>query len=360
MTLVSTDGTERSRSVVAGWVADAAGLGSDLLATLVKSRDRVVALSPDQTQLSLVPARRRGKAAVPTATVSLKDPRAPGIVKAWVGRRDAVLRLEASQALTRHFEVPARAAVHLPGIVTSRLGQLSPLPADQVVSAARIVKVDQGTGQAEAQVFIVPKARFADALDLLTAASAKSVRMELAAGDDVLPVAIKRAAGRGRGTRERGRGLGIFMGVLVAAALAGLAADTWHLGETEARMAELRARETQVRQAIQRASTPDSAKSLPERMVADAKAKAGSPLDVMENLALALPDHTFATTITYDGAKLRVTGRSSNLPDAMTALEQSGHFTATRQIGPATRLEETMDVLFVIETTPKRDPEAGG
>jgi hypothetical protein len=126
MTLVSTDGTERSRSVVAGWVADAAGLGSDLLATLVKSRDRVVALSPDQTQLSLVPARRRGKAAVPTATVSLKDPRAPGIVKAWVGRRDAVLRLEASQALTRHFEVPARAAVHLPGIVTSRLGQLSP------------------------------------------------------------------------------------------------------------------------------------------------------------------------------------------------------------------------------------------
>ena len=30
--------------------------------------------------------------------------------------------------------------------------------------------------------------------------------------------AIKRAAGRGRGTRERGRGLGIFMGVLVAAA----------------------------------------------------------------------------------------------------------------------------------------------
>jgi hypothetical protein len=360
MTLVGSDDTERSRSVIAGWVADAASLGGDLLSTLVKSRDRVVALSADQKRLSLVPSRRRGKPATPTATVGLDDPRAAGIVRAWVGRRDAVLRLDPGQALIRHFDVPARAAVHLAGIVTSRLGQLSPLPADQVVSAARIAKVDQGTGQAEAQVFIIPRARFTDAVDLLAAAGAKSVRLELAVGDDVLPVALKRAAGRARGAGERGRGLGIVMAILVGTALAGLAADTWHLGETEARMAELRQRESDVRLAIQRASTPDAAKSVPERMVADAKAKAGSPLDVLENLALALPDHTFATAITYDGDKVRVTGRSSNLPDAMTAIEQSGHFTATRQIGPATRLEETMDVLFVIETKPTTVGGAGG
>lgn len=358
MTLVGSDDTERSRSVIAGWVADAASLGGDLISTLVKSRDRVIALSADQKRLSLVPTRRRGRSTAPTATVSMDDPRAAGIVRAWVGRRDAVLRLDPGQALIRHFEVPARAAVHLAGIVTSRLGQLSPLPADQVVSAARIAKVDQGTGQAEAQVYIIPRARFSDAVDLLAAAGAKSVRLELATGDDVLPVALKRPAGRARG--PGGRGLGIFLAILVGAALAGLAADTWHVGETEARLAELRQRESDVRLAIQRASTPEAAKSVPERMVADAKAKAGSPLDVLENLALALPDHTFATTIAYDGDKVRVTGRSSNLPDAMTALEQSGHFTATRQIGPATRLEETMDVLFVIETKPKQMAGAGG
>jgi Tfp pilus assembly protein PilN len=360
MTLVGTDGTERSRSVIAGWVADAAGLGGDLLSMLVKSRDRVIALSPDGRRVSLAGSRKRGKPSSPTATVALDDPRLAGVLKAWVGRRDAVLRVDHAQALVRHFEVPARAAVHLPGIVTSRLGQLSPLPADQVVSAARIAKVDQGTGQAEAQVFILPRARFSDALEALTAAGPKSVRMQVDVDGDVLPVAMKRSAIRSRGAGVRGRGLAITMAALVAAALAALAADTWHLGDTDARMAELRAREANVRAAIQRASTPESAKSVPERMVADAKAKAGSPLDVLENLAVALPDHTFATTVAYDGVKLRVTGRSSNLPDAMTALEQSGQFTATRQIGPATRLEETMDVLFVIETTPKRDVGVGG
>ena len=70
------------------------------------------------------------------------------------------------------------------------------------------------------------------------------------------------------------------------------------------------------------------------------------------NLASALPRHSFATEITYADGRLRLGGRTMDLPDALTALESSGRFADSRPVGALTREEGGVFGDFVLETRP--------
>ena len=77
-----------------------------------------------------------------------------------------------------------------------------------------------------------------------------------------------------------------------------------------------------------------------------------SAIGALDDLAEALPVHSFATEVALAEGKLRLAGRTYDLPDVLTALESSGRFADSALIGPAVRGEDERSSLFTLETRP--------
>ena len=75
-------------------------------------------------------------------------------------------------------------------------------------------------------------------------------------------------------------------------------------------------------------------------------------LGALDDLAAALPLHAYATEIVLADGLLRVAGRTSDLPDVLTALESSGRFAGSRLIGTAQLSADGVSSDFVVETRP--------
>ncbi|MCO4318900.1 PilN domain-containing protein [Phyllobacterium sp. 21LDTY02-6] len=332
------------------WIAGPASLLDEL--ARVKSSSRVVArVTDDESALEIEPATSRK----PTAALSIPispDGQAPAALRTAVNGKTVHLGIPASWMIARRVELPMEAASHVEGIVTSRMGALSPLPASDIYFGHRILGISHEARQITVAVAIVAKSRVAAALACLNAAEARQVVISapLPEGDAVRVLTQRQ---RIAGTRGRIKFVlaGILGASLVAAVMASAVRPMIQNSYAERRAAvEMRAEKA--RQAIALAATPDKADTAPEQEALNIKDDAISALGALDDLAAALPTHSYAIEVSFANGGMRLSGRTRDVPEVLTALESSGRFEDSKLVGPALRGEDGVTSEFEVDTRP--------
>lgn len=267
------------------------------------------------------------------------------------GRRVA-LNAPPGWVIERRIDLPLEAGDHLDGIVAARIGALSPLPAQDMLYGHRVVESDRERKRIVVAIALVPKARATAILDLLVRAGARGVEIVAPLSRDgaiVLHPQATRGAG-GNGVAKALLALLLVAGVLTAGAAT--AARFYYAERIAAQRATVEARAAEARNRISAHMTPDTASTRPQQLALEIKNGAISALGALDDLALALPDHAYASEIMLTDGRLRIAGRTTDLPDVLTSLESSGRFVESGLVGPATRAEDDISSNFTLETRP--------
>lgn len=334
------------------WLDKPATLIADWWRALRPRRRLEASVSADGQTLFLLPAGGGS----PTAELPLLPQGAEAgsvadrLSQASSGRPVAVT-LPAAWIVERRIELPLEAASHLSGIVVSRLNALSPLPQSEILHGHLVTHTDSASGRLHVTVAIVPRSRLATLLGLLAKAAPREIelRAPLADGRTITLMSGQTAAGKATIAK-------IVLALLLAGAVAGAAvaagASAWASSELAEQRVLLERRAAIARNAIADASEPVVAETLPEQAAQRMKAEAVSIIGALDDLADALPLHAHAIEINLERDLLRLAGRTSDLPDVLTALESSGRFVDSRLVGTATRTQDGAMSDFVLQTRP--------
>lgn len=341
----------RAIGAVDDWVDGPASLLGERWQALRPGNRVVAELSADGEFLA-VRSDARGAAPVEISLAPDHDLEARAALRPLLADRDVALRVPRGWAIERRADLPLEAAGHLEGIVAARISTLSPVPPHETMFGHRLLQADRAGKQLSVGILILPRARVAPALDLLDGAGWRELAVEAPfASGDWITLFPRRSGSVGT------RGL-IRYGVW-AALVAGVAAIVLSLAAgpiVDARYGdyrlELEARAARARAAIAAAAAPERAATAPEQAALDAKNDAISTLGALEDLAAALPMHAYATEISFEEGRLKLAGRTGDVPDVLTALESSGRFLDSRLVGAARRAEDGVGSEFELETRP--------
>lgn len=267
------------------------------------------------------------------------------------GRR---VELSAARAwvIERRIELPLEAGGHLDGIVASRIAALSPLPVQDTLYGHRVAGSDDAAKRIGVDIVLLPKVRVARALDLIEAAGARHTEVVAHTAQGTPITLYPRRAGRHATLGRVKFLLGFVLVVSVLAALAAAGANAIQSMQQSALRAGLEARAAAARATISEVMAPQTAGTAPEQAAIEIKNEAVSVLGALDDLAEALPAHSFATEITLMNGRLRLAGRTYDLPEVLTALESSGRFVDSALVGPTVRGEDERSSLFMLETRP--------
>ena len=333
-----------------GWIDGPAALAVEL--TRAGRRGQAVAVTfADDGGVSIGDGQRKSQPVIlSTRSGGLETPAA---IAAAVEGKAVTISVPNAWIIRRSLELPLEAAVHVDGIVASRLSALSPIPPADVLFGHHVTEIDRAARKLHVEVLILPRARIAKMLEWVVAGKAREVEI-VAPGLADRPVTLmpKRMGSAGR-NRAAKIALSSVIALSVLVGLAGLLTRPIVSFDLDTRRARLEARAEIARRAISDATQPATgAATLPEQAALGMKNDSVSALGALDDLAAALPLHAYASEIVLDGDVLRVSGRTSDLPDVLTSLESSGRFAGTRQIGAATRIENGPLSEFVVETRP--------
>jgi hypothetical protein len=332
------------------WIAGPASLLDEL--ARIKSSSRVVArVAGDGDALEIEPATSRRPSAPLLIPIS-PDGQAPSALRPAVNGKTVHLGIPANWVIARRIELPMEAASHVGGIVSSRMGSLSPLPASDIHFGHSVLGISHETRQITVAVAIVARSRVAAALACLNAAEARQVVISapFPEGD-----AVKVLTQRQRVTGTRGRIKFVLAGVLGAslvAAVTAVAIRPMIQNSYAERRAAVEVRAEKARRAIALAATPDKAETAPEQEALNIKDDAISALGALDDLAEALPMHSYATEIAFANGRMRLSGRTMDVPEVLTALESSSRFEDSMQVGSALRGEDGLTSEFEVDTRP--------
>jgi hypothetical protein len=332
------------------WIAGPASLLDEL--ARVKSGSRVVArIADDGSTLEIEPATSR-KPSAPLLIPISPDAQAPAALHTAVNGKAVHLGIPASWVIARRIELPMEAASHVEGIVTSRMGALSPLPASDIYFGHRVLGISREARQITVAVAIVPRSRVAAALACLNMAEARQVVISAPFPEgDVVEVLTQRR--RVTGTRGRIKFvLAGTLGVSLVAAVTALAVRPMIQNSYAERRAAVEVRAGKARQAIALAATPDKTETAPEQEARNIKDDAISALGALDDLAAALPMHSYAIEVSFAEGRMRLSGRTMDVPEVLTALESSGRFEDSKLVGSALRGEDGLTSEFEVDTRP--------
>lgn len=332
------------------WIAGPASLLDELVRA--KSGSRVVArVADDGSALEIEPATSR-KPSAPLLIPISPDTRAPAALRTAVNGKTIHLGIPAGWVIARRIELPIEAASHVEGIVTSRMGALSPLPASDIHFGHRILGISREARQITVAVAIVPGSRVAGALACLNVAEARQVVISAPFPDnDAVEVLTQRQ--RVAGTRGRLKFvLASVLGASLVAAVMALAVRPMIESSYTERRAAVEVRAGKARQAIALAATPDKAETAPEQEALNIKDDAISALGALDDLAGALPTHSYASEVSFADGRMRLSGRTMDVPEVLTALESSGRFEDSKLVGSALRGEDGLTSEFEVDTRP--------
>jgi hypothetical protein len=332
------------------WIAGPASLLDEL--ARVRSGSRVLArVANDGSALEIEPARSR-KASAPLLIPISADTPVPAALRTAVDGQTVHLDIPAGWVIARRVELPIEAASHVEGIVTSRMGALSPLPASDVYFGHKVLQLSHEARQITVAVAIIPRSRVAAALACLNVADARQVVISAPfpeGGAVDVPTQRQRVAG------TRGRIKLVLAGVLgisVLATVATLAARPMIQSSYAERRAAVEIRAEKARQAIALAASPEKAETAPEQEALNVKDDAISALGTLNDLAEALPTHSHALEVSFADGRMRLSGRTMDVPEVLTALESSGRFEDSKLVGSALRGEDGMTSEFEVDTRP--------
>lgn len=332
------------------WIAGPASLLDEL--ARARSGSRVVArIADDGSALEIEMATAR-KPSPPLLVPISPDTQPLPAVRAAVSGKLVHLGIPASWVIARRIDLPMEAATHVDGIVSSRMGALSPLPAADIHFGHRVVAIDREARQITIAVAIVPRSRVAAALAWLNAAEARQVVISAPSPEgDAVEVLTHRA--RLAGTRGRIKFLlASVLGLSVVAAVMALAVRPMLHNSYAERSAAVELRAEKARQAIALAAASDKPETAPEQEALNIKDDAISALGALDDLALALPMHSYAIEVSLSSGWMRLSGRTMDVPEVLTALESSGRFEGSKLVGSALRGEDGLTSEFEVDTRP--------
>lgn len=283
-------------------------------------------------------------------SVALDQPGAGAALAALVQAKLADIRIEAAAAFAAQFEAPEAARPHLAGVVASKAGALTPYPAASLLFGFA-ERQEQAGGPLTVDVLLVPKAIAERATKALAAAGAASVHLSVLR-ESGQPVPLQSHA-QGE-TRLRGH---LRRGLLAACAAAAAATvlavilppllTLWH----DNARADLEARIRSAAAVLKYGPNPFQPKTPAERDAVAAKLSQPSPVKALNDLAGALPDTAYASSVTIEGRRVQASGRAQDAPAAITALEASGQFTGSTLTGPVRAAEDGRGAEFALEAT---------
>ncbi|WP_117190482.1 PilN domain-containing protein [Rhizobium terrae] len=332
------------------WISGPASLLDEL--ARVKSGSRVAArIADDLSALEIEPTNSRKRSAALSFPIS-PDLQAPAGLRTLVNGKTVYLEVPANWIIARRIELPLEAASHVEGIVTSRIGALSPLPASEIYFGYKARGVSRETRQITVSVAIVQRSRVAAALTCLNLAETRQVVISaLCREGDVVEVLTQRQRAAGARTRIKFVLAGVLGASLVAAVTALAVRPIIQTSYGERRTA-LDIRAEKARQIIAQAAAPDKADTAPEQEALNIKDDAISALGALDDLAGALPKHSYAVEVSFANGRMRLSGRTMDVPEVLTALESSGRFEDSKLVGAALRVEDSVTSEFEVETRP--------
>jgi general secretion pathway protein L len=310
-------------------------------------------LADDGTALALRSTGKGGsaEASLPLQPGGDRQAQAGALAQLVKGQR-VVLIAPRAWVIERRIELPQEAGDHLEGIVAARVASLSPLPVQDMLYGHGVAGNDSAARRMRVDIALLPKARVGPVIDLLESAGARQTEVVAQAQQGARIVLYPRRAGR---TATLGRiklGLGLLLSAAIASMLVAFGVTVAHGMYRSGQQADLEIRAAAARATISELMTPQTAGTAPEQAAIDIKNEAISALGALDDLAAALPVHSFATEIALAEGRLRLAGRTFDLPDVLTALESSGRFADSALVGPAVRGEDERSSLFTLETRP--------
>lgn len=339
------------------WLEGPASFVGEAVRALNPGKRLTLKLAPDGRSAEIVQLQgsRETALSVPVAAPAsgADDADNAGAARLAALARDCAVSVmvPAGWIIERRIELPLEAAGHVDGVVANRLAALSPLPPPDTLSGHRVLDVDRASGRMTVAVAILPKARIRPVLDLVAGAETREVGVQAPLGEGVVTLMPGRAGRAGRHAASKRLLAGLIV-LAAVAAVAALAARPLLGGSLEDRRAGLERRADAARATIAEATSPATASTMPEEAALQMKNDAVSALGALDDLAAALPLHAYATEIVLADGLLRVAGRTSDLPDVLTALESSGRFAGSRLIGTAQLSADGVSSDFVVETRP--------
>ncbi|MEX0404343.1 PilN domain-containing protein [Aquibium sp. LZ166] len=330
------------------WLDGPASLISDSMGSGLRGKRAHIEIDPDGKTLNLLGGSARSTA----VAVRLGEAGDAETLASAVKGRNVVLGVPDQWLIRRRIELPLEAADHMDGIVASRMSSLSPLPPGESYSGHRIAEIDRVAKRLVASIAIVGRSRLAPVLEQIERAQPRGITVEAPAAGSGGAIQLTGRAGVASARRVIRRSLAAILVLAAVVAGGSLVWGNLTAGENAGRRADLEARMEKARDAIVKASNPEEVATAPEQAALDIKNQAVSVVGALDDLAAALPIHAYATEIVFVDGTLRLTGKTSNVPDVLTALESSGRFVESRLVGPATRSQDGTTSDFVLETLP--------
>ncbi len=331
------------------WLDGPASLVAERLGSSRKGASVRARVSEDAEVVHIRPAGKHGR----ETAISLSSPEtATGELAPLV--RGKAVEIAASRAwlIERRIDLPLEAGDHLDGIVASRIGTLSPLPASEMLYGHRIVQSDRATRRLAVAIVLLPRSRAMPLLDMMDKAGARSAEIVAPLSQGGTARLHPRRAGARSGATAIKAMLALALSVCVLAAGGALAARIVYADIEARERAAIETRAAAARERITARLAPDAAGTVPEQRALEIKNEAISALGALDDLAAALPQHAYATEVVLRDGRLRVTGHTLDVPEVLTALESSGRFSESGLVGPTTRSEDGATSLFLLETRP--------
>jgi general secretion pathway protein L len=260
--------------------------------------------------------------------------------------RDIDLLLQPRHFLYRPLELPKRAGDYLQGIVRSQIDRLTPWPPEHAMFGWTVPK-DAPDDRISLSVAATSRARIEPLLHDLKAMGARSVRVFMQDPDGGAPIKVHEQAGSGAlGVGHvRNALFATVAGLAVAAAVATLASDM--LGSRFASELEEREQQIGVQRRILAASAQQDAPGV--RELEQRKHESTPAVLVLDALARALPDHSYATEVSIAEGKLDVLGISSDPPALIAILEKVHGFSRASFAAPTTQVDNGAGERFHIQ-----------
>ncbi|MGY0557981.1 PilN domain-containing protein [Lysobacter sp. A421] len=221
------------------------------------------------------------------------------------------LLLAPATSLRRRLVLPAAAIDRLRDVVAFEIDRQTPFRADAVAFDARVAGRRESDGQLDVELVVVPRQALDPALDRLGSLASTLAGVDVAAGDGVplgvnlLPVSERRLH------RDP---WAIWNAVLAAVAVVAVAALLWQLLDNRRAAADAleQAMAEQADAGRQAAAQRHQLASLVEgqAFLDQARARRPTAIEVMDELTVRLPDHTYLEKLAINDDQLLLIGLS--------------------------------------------------
>ena len=284
--------------------------------------------------------------------VSLLD---AGQRQAFAGLDIDVL-LDPAIILFASLDVPRRAESFVPGIVQSQIDRLTPWSArDCIYSWSKPVALNAEV--MKVTVAAMPRVRAKAVRDALAILKPARLRLLVEAPGTERENQIclrEESLGAMAGQPALKRTIKLAYAGVAALALVGFSADFIIGGSLQTSLDDTLAEIASRREKI--AHIEPGARSV-ELAFAAEKSRLRSRVEVIDELAAVVPDHSYLTGLEFRREKLALSGLTRDMPDLLRAIETSRFFAGVVLSGPATRNADLGADEFKLETSVKA-PEA--